>query len=88
MHTLTGTNSEKGLPSVFGNDVYAQSLYIGHNLWKKTYPLWHTYVTQNPTLSGTLLENPSTPFCTILPAVYGTSLVTTLIDIDRGKIKP
>ena len=30
-----------------------------HNHWKKPYPFWHTFGVQNPTLSGTLLENPT-----------------------------
>ncbi len=44
IHTLTGTNPQKGVPFV------AQPL-------EKPYPFWHTFGVQNPTLSGTLLEN-------------------------------
>ena len=28
-------------------------------LLEKPYPIWHTFGVQNPTLSGTLLENPT-----------------------------
>ncbi len=30
-----------------------------HKHWKKSYPLWHTLCVKNPTLIGTLLENPT-----------------------------
>ncbi len=74
IHTLTGTNTQKIVPSVaqlvFKNGSLAQflarstenlansALFLAQPV-QKPYPLWHTFGVQDSTLSGTLLENPT-----------------------------
>ncbi len=48
-------------------NIYSNA-FLTASKWFFIFPLWHTFGTQNPTLSGTLLENPTlcgTEICSV-----------------------